>query len=216
MQRLRFEFKRGPELKYLSHLDLLRLWERAIRRAGVPLAYSEGFTPHPRLSLAAPLPVGMTAGAELADIWLSVWKPPAEVAERLRGSLPPGLGVVNVWPVALEEDSLQSRMDRAAYDVTGSWPHTPESLEKSIAALLAAASFPWTQKRGPEEHTYDLRAQVISLELVPSTGGQSQLRMVLTCNSRGAGRPEQVFLALGFPEPPLSIHRSALIFTPPN
>jgi len=55
MQRLRVRFCRGEEVKFISHLDLMRLWQRAIKRAGISVAYSEGFSPHPRISLAAPL-----------------------------------------------------------------------------------------------------------------------------------------------------------------
>src|SRR4030042_1136628 len=76
MQRLRLKFSRGQELKFLSHLDLMRLWERALRRAGLPLAYSEGFTPHPQIALAAPLLVGVTSDAELMDVSLSRWVSP--------------------------------------------------------------------------------------------------------------------------------------------
>jgi radical SAM-linked protein len=61
MQRLRITFARGKELKYISHLDLMRLWQRALRRADIPLAYSQGFSPHPRLSIAAPLAIGVTS-----------------------------------------------------------------------------------------------------------------------------------------------------------
>ena len=58
MQRLRIRFRRGLAVKFVSHLDIMRLWQRALIRAGMPLAYSEGFNPRPRLSLAAPLAVG--------------------------------------------------------------------------------------------------------------------------------------------------------------
>ncbi|MFH1087432.1 MAG: TIGR03936 family radical SAM-associated protein, partial [Chloroflexota bacterium] len=59
MYRLRLKFGRDRSLRFISHLDLMRLWERAFRRAGVPLAYSQGFTPHPSISLAAPLALGV-------------------------------------------------------------------------------------------------------------------------------------------------------------
>ncbi|MBA7542465.1 hypothetical protein ES705_34786 [subsurface metagenome] len=65
MQRLRIRFCRGQEVKFISHLDILRLWQRALHRAGISVAYSEGFSPHPRISLAAPLPIGVTSQAEL-------------------------------------------------------------------------------------------------------------------------------------------------------
>ncbi len=63
-QRLRVTFARGDLLRYITHLDLMRSWERAIKRAGLPISYSEGFTRHPQLALAAPLPVGATAEGE--------------------------------------------------------------------------------------------------------------------------------------------------------
>ena len=76
MPRLRVRFGRGPEVKFISHLDVMRFWERAFRRARIPLAYSEGFSPHPRISLAAPLPVGVTSEAELMDVMVSRWISP--------------------------------------------------------------------------------------------------------------------------------------------
>ncbi len=63
MYRLRLRFCRGEEVKFISHLDIMRLWQRAFLRAGIPIAYSEGFSPHPRISLAAPLPLGITSEA---------------------------------------------------------------------------------------------------------------------------------------------------------
>ena len=64
MQRLRIRFSRGEEIKYISHLDIMRMWERVLRRAELPLAYSEGFSHHPRISLAVPLAIGVTSDAE--------------------------------------------------------------------------------------------------------------------------------------------------------
>ncbi|KPK23033.1 MAG: hypothetical protein AMJ70_04475, partial [Dehalococcoidia bacterium SG8_51_3] len=71
MQRLRIKYCRGEELKYISHLDIMRLWQRALNRAGISLAYSEGFHPHPKISLAAPLAIGVTSEAELMDVTLT-------------------------------------------------------------------------------------------------------------------------------------------------
>ena len=68
--RLRITFSKGDTLKYTSHLDLMRIWERSLRRAGAPLAYSSGFNPRPRLQLAAALPLGHTGEAEWLDALL--------------------------------------------------------------------------------------------------------------------------------------------------
>ena len=69
MHRLRIRFRRGAEVKFISHLDIIRLWQRAMCRAGVELAYSEGFNPRPKISLAAPLALWVTSEAELMDIY---------------------------------------------------------------------------------------------------------------------------------------------------
>ena len=70
LQRLRVTFTRGEEMKYITHLDLMRFWERALRRAELPVAYSEGFSPHAQIALAAPLPVGTTSDCELMDVFM--------------------------------------------------------------------------------------------------------------------------------------------------
>ena len=91
MHRLRVRFKRGAEVKFISHLDLIRLWQRAFQRARIPIAYSEGFSPHPKISLAAPLPVRVTSDAELMDIYLTKWASPHFLTSALGQQLPPGL-----------------------------------------------------------------------------------------------------------------------------
>jgi radical SAM-linked protein len=91
MQRLRIRISRREELKYISHLDIMRLWERALHRTSIPLAYSKGYNPRPRISLAAPLPVGVTSEAELMDIWLNKWVSPHLFIDAVSQQLPAGI-----------------------------------------------------------------------------------------------------------------------------
>jgi radical SAM-linked protein len=88
MQRLRLRFSRGARLKYISHLDLIRLWHRAFRRAGLELAYSEGFNPHPRIQIAAPLPLGVTGESELMDVVFARAYMPQSVMSSVMPSFP--------------------------------------------------------------------------------------------------------------------------------
>ncbi len=101
MQRLRIRFSRGQEIKFISHLDIMRLWERALRRAQVSLAYSEGFSPHPRISLAAPLAVGVTSEAELMDVFVTGWVSPHWFASAVSRQLPPSIEILGVYHIAL-------------------------------------------------------------------------------------------------------------------
>src|SRR3954467_9132187 len=91
MQRVRIRFAKGDEIKYVGHLDFIRFWERAMRRAALPLANTEGHHPHPRLALAAPLPVGYTSDAELLDIFLERLVAPMEAVRRLSAQMPSGI-----------------------------------------------------------------------------------------------------------------------------
>ena len=129
MQRLRIRLSRGEEIKFISHLDIMRLWERALRRAQIPLAYSEGFNPHPRISLAAPLPVGVTSEAELMDVFTIKWVSPHWFAAMINEQLPPGMEILEVYSIAPIMPSLQSMVRYAEYRVEVFTEKRPEEVE---------------------------------------------------------------------------------------
>ncbi len=211
MQRLRLTFSIGEELKYISHLDLMRLWQRALRRAGIPLAYSQGFSPHPRISLAAPLAIGVTSGGELMDIYLEQRLSPHYFMKNLSRQLPPGTDISEVVEVGLGLPSLQSQVAFAEYEVGMETDKSAEEVEASLRDLLARDTLPWQHMRDKELRKYDLRCLIDSLWLIDSSPAGCILGMRLRCDSRGTGRPEQVTAALGFSNHPQSIHRTKLI-----
>ncbi len=211
MQRLRIRFSKKDALKFLSHLDLLRLWERAMRRAGLPLAYSEGFSPHPRLSFAAPLPVGVTSDAELTDIFLSRWIAPQAFAARLREQLPRAIQLTDVQTCALEAPALSTTIMAAEYRVVAAASIEESQARAEISRLLEAKTIPWSHLRGTETHCYDLRKLINDIWLIKADGKSLAIGMRLRCDTSGSGRPDQVYKALGFPFPPDSIHRTHLI-----
>ena len=136
MQRLRLRFSRGPELKYISHLDLMRAWERAFRRAKLPLAYSQGFTPHPRISLAAPLPLGVTSDAEMMELYLTRWLSTQTFLSMVGAQIPPGLGISEVWIIGEQAPSLQSQVSFAGYRVGISQEISLAELKEKAGHLL--------------------------------------------------------------------------------
>ncbi len=211
MQRLRLSFGSGEEVKFISHLDIVRFWERAFRRAEIPVAYSEGFTPHPRISMAAPLAVGITSEAELMDVWLKLWMPPQSVIMRTKGQLAQGFDVLGVWEVGLNIPSLQSCLAFAEYNVEARSKKSEQDVYASICSLLQAKELPWHHLRNDKTHSYDLRALIDDLWIVRRNDFLYVLGMRLHCNANGSGRPEQVVSALGFLEYPESIHRTRLI-----
>jgi hypothetical protein len=116
--------------------------------------------------------------------------------------------------VGLEAPSLQSLLVAADYVVLIPTEQTNTSLRSAVEALLATHGLPRTQRRGDETHCYDLRPLIQGVRLMGITTGVARLEMRLRCDAAGSGRPEQVALALGLCQTPISIHRTALIFRP--
>lgn len=214
LQRLRVTFSRGPEVKYISHLDLMRLWERALRRAAVPLAFSEGFTPHARLALAAPLPVGVTAGAELMEVYLHKRVTPRFFLERIRPQLPGGIDISQVEESPLGGPSLQSLVRAAEYQVEVECALEQSEIETRIAGLLARKTLPIQRPRPGGAKALDLRVLVLRVWVEKTEDGRCLLGMLLRTDPQGSGRPEEVVAALGLGEP-LSMHRVRLALEEP-
>jgi radical SAM-linked protein len=211
MQRLRIRFSRGEEIKYISHLDLLRLWQRALVRAGIPLAYSEGFSPHPRMSLAVPLALGVTGEAELMDIYLAKWASPHTFTAAMARQLPLGVKIEQVFNIALTLPALQAQVRAAEYRVGIATDKEQAEIEALINALLDKDSLPWQHQRDTGTRHYDLRALIEDIWLAEWRKSFSDIMMRLRCDSSGSGRPEQVAAALGFENYPEAIHRVRLI-----
>ncbi|MFC2066592.1 TIGR03936 family radical SAM-associated protein [Chloroflexota bacterium] len=211
MQRLRIRFCRGEEVKFISHLDIMRLWHRALNRSGISVAYSEGFTPHPRMSLASPLVLGVTSEAELMDIVLAKWVSPHSFTAVMSQQLPPGIEILQVYPIPLTMPSLQSQVRFAEYRVELETLEERKGVESALTSLLALKQLPWQHQRDTGPRRYDLRALVDDLWLVDWHSGYCTIGMSLRCDSGGSGRPEQVIAALGFTHYPRSIHRIRLI-----
>jgi radical SAM-linked protein len=211
MQRLRITFSRGEELKYISHLDMMRLWERALRRAAMPVAYSESLSPQPRISLAAPLQIGMTSEGELMDVFLERRILPYYFIKGVGDQLPRGVGIKEVREVGLRLPSLQSQVRCAEYRVEVVAEKNLEEVQSAVRSLLGKDTLPWQHMRDTGPRRYDLRAFIDDLWLEDFRDSHCVLSMRLRMDSKGTGRPEQVVLALGFSSYPKSIHRTRLI-----
>jgi radical SAM-linked protein len=208
---LRVRFSRGEELKYISHLDIIRVWVRALRRAQIPLEYTEGFSPHPRISLAVPLSVGVTADNELMDISMTKIVSPHWFVDTVNRQLPAGLKVLEATPIGPNVPSLQSQVRFTQYQVVVNTDKNEEEVKTAIDTLLAMESLPWHHERDTGRKSYDLRGLIDDIWLIEHKKTACVLGMRLRCDETGSGRPEQVALALGFSEYPESIQRTKLL-----
>lgn len=205
LKRYRIAFGKSQAMRYTGHLDLYRALERTIRRAALPLAYSHGFSPHPKLQLACALPLGFTSRAELADIWLEQPVPESDVLARLQQAAPPGIAFEHVHPVPTSEPPLQRQVQRADFVARLESPLAPD-LPERLAALLKATSVP-RERRGK---AYDLRPLIISLRLEDPV----ELVLALSAREGATGRPEEVLDALGLDPLAADITRVQLTLEP--
>ncbi|MFH1662787.1 MAG: TIGR03936 family radical SAM-associated protein [Chloroflexota bacterium] len=210
MHRLRIRFGRGAGVKFISHLDIIKLWRRALRRADIELAYSEGFNPHPKISVAAPLALGVTSKAELMDVYTAGFISPHSFTTCVSRQLPPGMEIIQVYNIATILPSLQAQVRYAEYIVEVEVGKGADYITEALTSLLAREGLPWQHQRDTGPRSYDLRVLIDDLWLAGWRDDYGTIGMRLRCDSRGSGRPEQVAKALGF-ERPESVHRTRLI-----
>lgn len=211
-QRLRIQFAKGEALKYISHLDVTRTWERVFRRAQLPVAYSKGFNPRPRFQIAAALPVGVIGRAELLDIWLDETLSPDETLSRLLPTLPPGLDVLDVKEVEVKSPSLQSQMRAAEYRAVVHSQEPVEAIRARVQALFDAPTLPRQRHHKGKLQTYDLRPLIQEITVTSGDDDQHILDMRLQASPQGAGRPDQVLDVLGLKFAPHTLERTNLHF----
>lgn len=204
--RYRLNFGKSSELRYTSHLDTHRALERTFRRAKLPLAYTQGFNPKPRINIGAALPLGFTSKCEIADFWLEDDLRSSEINGALASNSPPGLIVNSVTEVKGNAQSLQSQIVATEYRVKFLEPPDSNILQEKIAALLDSEQI-MRERRGKG---YDLRALVLSLEGKTDDDEGYEILMRLSSLPGATGRPEEVCLQLGIDPNLCSIHRSAL------
>jgi len=163
VQRLRLRYTKRGRLRFTSHRDFQRALERALRRAGVPMAYSAGFSPHPKISYAGAAPTGAASEAEYVELAVTRRCEPDELRAALDAALPVGLDVVELVearPGALA-DLLQASVWRIDLDGVDA-----ATAREAVAAFLAAERVEVTRgmKTGPR--TFDARGAVVSLEVL--------------------------------------------------
>jgi len=193
-------------MRYTGHLDLHRTWERTFRRARLPLAYSQGFHPQPRLNLACALPLGLTSDCELLDAWLETDQPLAVILEVLVEAAPPGIRIHQIDEITTPLPALQTQVSAADYTVTLLDP-LPD-LSERLASLAASPTLPRVRRDKP----YDLRPLIEAIDrLPPDEAGQSRFHLRLATRDSATGRPEEVLAVLGIPLEATRIHRTAII-----
>lgn len=209
--RIQITFSKQGALRYTGHLDLHKLWERAARRAELPLAYSQGFHPQPKMNMAAALPLGFSSRCEVLDMKLERDIPLEGLRDTLQATLPSGIQVLAVEQADDRAPALQTQVESAEYEVTLAEPVDGSDLKRKVDSVMGAESI-IRSRRGKQ---YDLRPLVESLTPSPLPGGEGQeVRIIMKLSARegATGRPEEVLDELGIAFEETRIERTKLIF----
>lgn len=194
VQRLRLRYAKRGRLRFTSHRDIARAVERALRRAEVPMAYSAGFSPHPKVSWVGAAPTGVASEAEYVELGLAVVTDPEVVRAALDRSLSPGLDVLDAV-VAVPGTSLPDRMEASAWSIA--LPGVPEQeAAASVAAFLAADEVLVERRVKEGRRTFDARAAVVSLAVVPDAEPGCATLAAVVRHVTPAVRPDDVLSGL--------------------
>jgi radical SAM-linked protein len=190
VQRVRVHYTKRGRLRFSSHRDFQRAFERALRRAAVPMAYSAGFSPHPKVSYAGAAPTGTASEAEYLEIALMARCDPRRLRAELDASLPPDLDVLEVVEIPLHgATALAERLQASVWELR--LPGVgPEDARRAVAAFLGAEAVEVSRMTKNGLRTFDARAAVLRLEV-----------------SEGAGDPPAPGAAGGVGSPPCAILR---------
>ncbi|GAA1218045.1 TIGR03936 family radical SAM-associated protein [Pseudonocardia alaniniphila] len=170
VQRVRVRFAKRGRLRFLSHRDVARSFERAVRRAGVPVAHSHGFSPHPRLSWIGAAPTGSASEAEYLEIGLTEPVDPAALIGALDAALPDGLDVLEA--VVADGAALAERIDGSRWLIELSGV-APDTLRAALTALLAESSVVVERVTPSGRRQIDVRAALVRADVVDAADGVS-------------------------------------------
>lgn len=189
VQRLRIRYAKRGRLRFTSHRDFQRALERAVRRADVPIAYSAGFSPHPKISYANAAPTGAASEAEYVELGLAARCDPTVLLAAVAANLPAGLDLLEA--VEARTSDFTARLQASQWQVE--FPQVPVAdLARAVELLLAADEVLVTRRIGVGERTFDVRGAVVAATV---SEAEAQLRLILR-HSTPAVRPDDVVAAL--------------------
>ncbi|MCR4442425.1 MAG: TIGR03936 family radical SAM-associated protein [Peptococcaceae bacterium] len=190
---LRIKYAKTAAGRFLSHLDLLRTMERAFRRACLPLAFSEGYNPHPRVSYASALAVGVTSDGEYLDVELREEVPLSLIRQKLDCAMPPGIKILGVKRLVSKGKSLAAQINMARYVVETKLllPLGKKELELAVARAVSQPFFNVVREGKKGKRQVNIKEGIYSLKAEPR-GEILVIEMDIRTGSERNVRPEEV------------------------
>ncbi len=205
-QRLYIRFGKFGALIYTSNLDVAKTWERVLRRANLPILYSQGFNTRPRIILASALPLGISSECEILDVSMREPIELAGVAERIQATSPAGLRIYEITEVPVRSGTLPTRVRSSEYRIHFEDGINHADLQTRIDKLIGSDTMLKTKEVKGKPVNVNVRPLVYDLHIDES----GDLIAHLTVGDKGNVRPDEILNELGLADTVVSIHRFQL------
>lgn len=207
--RVRVCYSKTGNLRFVGHLDTQRLFERALRRARLPLRYTQGFNKHIRLNLASALPLGFISSSEMLDFWLDESMDEQEIRQKLQDALPVDIRIIELGYIDNSLPSLQGSLISSDYKITLPEEETGEVFQQKLAQLLAQPEIPVTRR----EKTLDYKPLILEHSLQAVSSDNTIVNLKLSSTPGGNARPDDLLEILGIDPADCVIERVGLNFS---
>lgn len=193
-KRLRIFYSKTGFIRFTSNLDVQKIWERTLRRAGIIISYSQGFHPQAKIQQASPLPLGFESDEEIVDIWLldSLETPISEKV--LNGLLPNGIEISKIEYIPLQEKSLQPSLLSSDYHIYFSENPTEHYVRSLYTSITSTDSIIFTKHNGKQ---YDLKPLIYSLDIDHNESNGWYLSINLSSQINSTARPDHLLQYFG-------------------
>ena len=211
MAEYRLRFGKLNNLRFLSHLNLLKTMERSIRRAGLPLAFSEGFHPHPKISYGPALAVGIESTSEFLDLELTAGLEASSIMDSLNLALPRGLQIYESKRIKSTAKPLNAIINKASYQalLQTNISHVTQ-LRQDCELLLQATELSVSRTGKDGKKLVNIRPWLHNLAIEEKSGGLLEIYLEGEVGNRGNLRPEEIFSRISPPFTVLKIIRNGL------
>ena len=205
--RVRIKFAKLENLRFIGHLDLQRLFERALNRTGLPLRYTQGFSPKVRINIASALPLGFVSSAEVLDFWLNAPVDLQEIQENLQSSLPKDLQILDIQEIPNNAPSLQASVKSSEYSIIIPNTYAQDDINAKLRNILDQETIP-VERRGK---IMDIKPMITTLDFYEE-GDSTILHLQMDSSATSNGRPDELLKLLDIDPADVIIERTKLFF----
>lgn len=188
--KIRIKFAKTGAMRFIGHLDIMRYFQKAVRRAEIDIAYSGGYSPHQVMSFAAPLGVGLTSNGEYLDIEVLSYTSPEDMKKRLNAVMAEGMVILNVTMLSENVKNAMASVAAAEYTVSFREGHTPDfDWESRLMDFYHKPSIPVIKTTKKSKIELDLKPAIHCLEIIPDKERGNVIRMLIDAGSSGNIKP---------------------------